>query len=108
MKSARDMKPDKPRVLRTDKYEIKIYPNGRKIYFYRLDIKLGEVVPRKSPQFIWDMKEYTNYIEVLSTLIAWIVSWAGLSIANFLQRKKTKVDPNYKGDGREYLVQGKI
>lgn len=110
MKGFKGTQPDKPRTLRTDKYEIKIYPNSRKIYFYRLDIKLGEVIPRKSPQFILDLKEYEHYTDVLGTIRSWLASWTGVSEEVLLRKKPPmrKPDPNYRGDGREYIVQGKI
>ena len=63
-----------PVNIRTDKYEIQIYPRSRKVRFARLVIKAGEIVAGRT-FFTLTAAEFLLYPKALKYLKATIGEW---------------------------------
>lgn len=64
-----------PRILKTDRLEIRIHNESGVIQFYGRTIYLGEIVTRKTPMFTFRVADYLDYLDVLDIIIATLAAW---------------------------------
>lgn len=62
-------------TILTDKYEIDIDEVGGRVRFYKRDIQLGEIVRRKSPNFVLNRKDFRWSQKTLKQLLAYLQTW---------------------------------
>jgi len=68
-------KREEPQIIKTDKFEIRIYRQAREVVFYRYEVRLLQLLPKASAAFRIRLKDFERYPQSLDAFVEFIKTW---------------------------------